>query len=206
MANKLRIGVLASGSGSNLQALIDASTNGTLPVEISCVICNNSDAFALQRASQHGIKALYLDHRLFKGREAYDTAIVAVLKENGVELVILAGFMRIITNVILDAFPMSVMNIHPALLPSFPGLHAQKQALEYGVKITGCTVHFVDAGTDTGPVIIQASVPVLEDDTEETLASRIQKEEHRIFPEAVRLYATGRLSVTGRTVHITSKH
>lgn len=199
----LKIGVLASGSGSNLQSMIDNCESGKLPVEIACVISNNAAAFALERARRHGIPALHIDHRIFTGREAYDAALVETLHEYGVELVVLAGFMRIITPVLLDAFPSAVMNIHPALLPAFPGLHAQRQALDYGVKLAGCTVHFVDAGTDTGPIIIQAAVPVLEGDTEETLSARIVTEEHRIYPEAVRLFAAGRLKVKGRKVIIT---
>jgi phosphoribosylglycinamide formyltransferase-1 len=198
----LKIGVLASGSGSNLQSIIDTIEAGLIPAEIACVISNNAAAFALQRAKKHGIPALHIDHRIFTGREAYDAALVETFSEHGVQLVVLAGFMRIITPVLLNAFPAAVMNIHPALLPAFPGLHAQRQALDYGVKITGCSVHFVDAGTDTGPVIIQAAVPVLEKDNEETLSARILVEEHRIYPEAVRLFATGRLKVEGRRVVI----
>ena len=200
MSNVLKIGVLASGSGSNLQSIIDNSERGVLPIDIACVVSNNIGAFALERARKHGIPALHIDHRIFTGREAYDAALVETLHEYGVELVVLAGFMRIITPVLLDAFPAAVMNIHPALLPAFPGLHAQRQALDYGVKVSGCTVHFVDAGTDTGPIIIQAAVPVMEGDTEETLSARIVTEEHRIYPEAVRLFAEGRLKVDGRTV------
>lgn len=198
----MKIGVLASGSGSNLQSIIDNIEAGKLQAEIACVISNNAAAFALERAKKHGIPALHIDHRIFTGREAYDAALVETLHEHGVELVALAGFMRIITPVLLDAFPSAVVNIHPGLLPSFPGLHAQKQALDYGVKVAGCTVHFVDAGTDTGPIIIQAAVPVLEGDTEETLAARILAEEHRIYPEAVGLFAAGRLKVEGRRVVI----
>ena len=202
MNDKLKIGVLVSGSGSNLQSIIDKIEAGMIHAEIVCVISNNASAFALQRARNHGIPALHIDHRIFTGREAYDAALVETLAEYGVKLVILAGFMRIITPVLLDAFPSAVMNIHPALLPAFPGLHAHRQALEYGVKITGCSVHFVDPGTDTGPVIIQAAVPVLDNDSEETLAERILAEEHRIYPEAVRLFAEGRLKVEGRRVMV----
>jgi phosphoribosylglycinamide formyltransferase 1 len=196
----LRVGVLASGNGSNLQALIDRSEVGSLPAEISCVISNNDSAFALERARRHGIPAIHLDHRLFTGREAYDNAIVDSLREYGVELVALAGFMRIISPVLIEAFPNSIMNIHPALLPSFPGLHPQRQALDHGVKIAGCTVHFVDAGTDTGPIICQAAVPVVEGDTEESLSARILVEEHRLYPLAVKLFAEGKLTVDGRRV------
>lgn len=202
MAELLKIGVLASGNGSNLQAIIDRIEAGAIRARIACVIANKSDAFALDRAKRHGIPAFFLDHRAFAGREAYDAALVETLRGHDVRLVVLAGFMRIITPVLLEAFPLSIMNIHPALLPSFPGLHAQKQALQYGAKISGCTVHFVDEGTDTGPIIIQTAVPVADDDTEETLAARIQIEEHRTYPEAVRLFVEGRLQVAGRKVLI----
>jgi phosphoribosylglycinamide formyltransferase-1 len=202
MERELNIGVLISGSGSNLQAIIDACAAGTIKGRVTCVISNKADAFGLERARKAGIPALHLDHRAYSGREAYDEALVATLREFGVELVVMAGFMRIITCVLLEAFPMRVMNIHPALLPSFPGLHAQRQALEYGAKVAGCTVHFVDCGTDTGPIIIQAAVPVLEGDTELSLSARIQKEEHRVYPEAVRLFSEGLLQVSGRVVSV----
>jgi len=201
----LKIGVLASGSGSNLQSIIDNIEAGTLQAEIACVISNNAAAFALERAKNHGIPALHIDHRIFTGREAYDAALVETLHEHGVELVVLAGFMRLITPALLDAFPSAIMNIHPALLPAFPGLHAQRQTLDYGAKVAGCTVHFVDAGTDTGPIIIQSAVPVLEGDTEETLSARILVEEHRAYPEAIRLFAAGRLRIEGRRVVIAPK-
>ena len=200
MANAVNIGVLVSGNGSNLQAIIDRIEDGTIPARITCVISNNAGAFGLQRAEKHGIPAVHMDHRIFSGRESYDTALVEALKQYDVNLVVLAGFMRIITPVFLDAFPQAVMNIHPALLPSFPGIHAQRQALDYGVKFTGCTTHFVDAGTDTGPIIMQSVVPILTDDTEESLSARIQIEEHRIFPESVKLFVEGRLTVDGRRV------
>ena len=202
MNKTLNIGVLVSGSGTNLQSIIDACASGALPARVVCVISNKADVFALERARSAGIPALHLDHRAYGGREAYDAALVATLREFEVELVVMAGFMRIITPVLLEAFPMAVMNIHPALLPAFPGLHAQRQALEYGAKFAGCTVHFVDAGTDTGPIIMQAAVPVLESDTEDTLSARIQKEEHRVYPEAIRLFAEGLLNVEGRQVKV----
>jgi len=202
MEKLLNIGVLVSGSGTNLQSILDACAGGSLKARVACVISNKADAYALERARKAGIPALHLDHRDYAGREAYDEALVATLREHGVELVAMAGFMRIITEVLLKAFPQAVMNIHPALLPAFPGLHAQRQALEYGAKVAGCTVHFVDRGTDTGPIIMQATVPVLEGDSEDTLSERIQKEEHRIFPESIRLYAEGKLKVEGRRVLI----
>lgn len=202
MTKPLNIGVLVSGSGTNLQSILDACAHGGLPARVVCVISNKPDAYALERAKKAGIPGLHLDHRAYSGREAYDEALVASLREFEVELVVMAGFMRIITPVLLEAFPLTVMNIHPALLPAFPGLHAQRQALEYGAKFAGCTVHFVDAGTDTGPIIAQAAVPVLEGDTEETLSARIQKEEHRLYPEAIKLFAQGMLEVDGRIVRV----
>ncbi|GAW66113.1 phosphoribosylglycinamide formyltransferase [Geoanaerobacter pelophilus] len=200
MERVLNIGVLISGSGSNLQSIMDACAAGRFKARVACVISNKADAFGLERARKAGIPALHLDHRAYSGREAYDEALVATLREFDVELVALAGFMRIITPVLLEAFPMAVMNIHPALLPAFPGLHAQQQALDYGAKVAGCTVHFVDPGTDTGPIILQAAVPVIEGDTEQTLSARIQKEEHRLYPEAIRLFTEGLLEVNGRVV------
>ena len=199
---KTRLGILISGSGTNLQAIIDRSERGALQAEVVCVISNKADAFGLERARKRGIAAIHLDHRTFSGRSEYDGALVKTLREFNVDLVILAGFMRIVTPVLLDAFHNRVMNIHPALLPSFPGLDAQKQALEYGAKLTGCTVHFVDTGTDTGPIILQAAVPVLEDDTEQSLSERIHLEEHKLYPAAIQLFAEGRLKVEGRRVII----
>jgi phosphoribosylglycinamide formyltransferase 1 len=203
MERRVKLGVLVSGSGSNLQSIIDRIEAGDFSAEIVCVISNNAGAYALERARKHNIPALHMDHRLFAGRSAYDAALVEALQQYDVELVILAGFMRIITPILIDAFPNAIMNIHPAILPAFPGLHAQRQALDHGAKVSGCTVHFVDAGTDTGPIIIQAVVPVLDGDTEESLSARIQVEEHRIYPRAVQLYAEGRISVEGRRVVIT---
>lgn len=198
------LGVLISGSGTNLQSIIDSIENGVVNANIACVISNKADAYGLERARKHNIPTIVLNHRDYHSREAYDTAMVEKLKDHGVELVVLAGFMRIITTTFLEAFPHRVMNIHPALLPAFPGIHAQKQAVDYGVKVSGCTVHFVDAGTDTGPIILQAVVPVHHDDTEETLSEKIRKEEHRLYPEAIGLYAKGKLSVNGRKVFIAS--
>ena len=203
---KLRVGVLASGRGSNLQAIIDAIEAGKLAARIAVVISNKKDAQALERANSHGVEDVFLDPAPYKdrpdGREAYDRAVLAVLKEHEVELVALAGYMKIVTRVFIDAYPNRIMNIHPALLPSFPGLKAQQQALDWGVKVSGCTVHFVTEGVDTGPIIRQAAVPVQENDTAETLEARILAEEHRIYPEAIQLFADGRLSVEGRRVRI----
>lgn len=199
---RTRVGVLISGNGTNLQAIIDRSAAGQLDAEVVCVISNRADAFGLERARKHGIATLHLDHKSFAGRSEYDAEVVRILRQFNVDLVVLAGFMRIVTPVLLDAFPNRVMNIHPALLPAFPGLDAQKQTLEYGAKVSGCTVHFVDAGTDTGPIILQSTVPVQEDDTVETLSARIHLEEHKLYPAAIQLFAEGRLSVEGRRVRI----
>jgi len=201
MTKKLRIGVLVSGRGSNLQAVIDNIRNGSLAAEIAVVISDQPGAFALERSRQHGIPAVHISAKGYKGRrEEYDALLVQELRKHSVDLVILAGFMRIISKVLVQAYPHRMMNIHPALLPSFPGLHVQKAAIEHGVKFSGCTVHFVDEGMDTGPVIIQAVVPVLDGDTEDTLAARILKQEHKIFSRAIQLFAEGRLKVVGRRV------
>lgn len=200
----VQLAVLVSGNGSNLQAIIDRIEAGEINARIVCVISNKPDAFALKRASKHGIATVIHGNSNFASRRDYDTALVEILRSHGTELVILAGFMRILTDVMVTAFPSAIMNIHPALLPAFPGLHAQQQALDYGVRFSGCTVHFVDCGTDTGPIIIQAVVPVLQDDTEETLSARIQKEEHHTFPEAIKLFSEGKISVQGRHVRILS--
>ena len=202
MSEKLRIGVLASGGGTNLQAIIDRCLDGSLDAEIAVVICNNPGAGALDRAAKAGIATLVINHRDYSEREAFDQAVVAALKDVGVELVVLAGFMRIITQTFIDAYPNRVINIHPALLPSFPGLHVQQQAIDYGARFSGCTVHFVDGGVDTGPIIIQAVVPVLQDDTADTLAARILEQEHLIYPRAIQLIAEGRVQVNGRNVTI----
>jgi phosphoribosylglycinamide formyltransferase 1 len=204
----IRIGVLASGSGSNLQALLDATREGRIDGKVAAVVCNVPGARALERARVAGAPAELLPSKGVSDREAYDREVAARLAAHGVDLVCLAGWMRIVTPAFLSAFgptPESrgcprVMNVHPALLPSFPGLHAQRQAVEYGVRFSGCTVHFVDAGTDTGPVIVQAAVPVLPGDDEAALAARILVEEHRIYPLAVQWFAEGRLEVHGRRV------
>ena len=198
------LAVLVSGNGSNLQSIIDCIATGGLNASIACVISNNPDAYALTRAAAHGIPCVIQENSRFKGRREYDAALVEILQGYGVELVVLAGYMRILSEVMVNAYPNAIMNIHPALLPSFPGLHAQQQAIDYGVKFSGCTVHFVDCGTDTGPVILQAVVPVAQDDTDATLSARIQQEEHRIFPEAIRLFVDGKLTVNGRRVQIQS--
>jgi len=198
----VKLAVLVSGNGSNLQAIIDHIESGEINARIACVISNNPDAFALMRATRHNIPVVIHENRSFANRREYDASLVDILRLHEVELIILAGFMRILSEVMVTAFPNAIMNIHPALLPAFPGLHAQKQALDYGVGFSGCTVHFVDCGTDTGPIILQAVVPVEPDDTEETLSVRIQEEEHRTFPEAVRLFCERRIAVDGRRVRI----
>ncbi|GAB6183926.1 phosphoribosylglycinamide formyltransferase [Thermodesulfovibrio hydrogeniphilus] len=198
----LKIGVLASGRGSNFQAIIDEIEAGRLPAKIEILIVDNPNAYAIERAKKHGIPHLYVNPKDFLSKEAFYEKIRDELLAKGVELVVLAGFMRIVKKPLLDAFPNRIMNIHPALLPSFPGLHGQKQAVDYGVRISGCTVHFVDEGVDTGPIIIQAAVPVHPDDTEDSLSERILRLEHKIFPEAIRLFAEGRLQVEGRKVKI----
>lgn len=197
---KLRLGVLASGRGSNLQSIMDAAAAGKIKAEVAVVFSDNKDAFALERARKAGIPALHLNPRDFGSKEQYEKEVLKLLNEHGVQLVCLAGYMRIVGRVILDAFPNRVINIHPALLPAFPGLHGQQQAWDYGVKFSGCTVHFVDEGMDTGPIILQAVVPVYDDDTADTLADRILEQEHKIYPEAVGLIAEGRLKLNGRKV------
>ncbi len=197
---KLRLGVLASGRGSNLQSIMDAAAAGKIKAEVAAVISDNKDAFALERARKAGIPALHVNPKNFGSKDEYERAIIKLLKDHDVQLVCLAGYMRIVGKVILDAFPNRVINIHPALLPSFPGLHGQHQAWEYGVKYSGCTVHFVDEGMDTGPIIIQAVVPVFDDDTADTLAARILEQEHIIYPEAIGLLAEGRVKLNGRKV------
>lgn len=202
MSGLLKLGVLISGNGSNLQSIIDHIEKGSLKAIIKIVISNNPDAYGITRAKKHGIPTVVLKNGDFKNKEEFDLELIRILKNNCVDLVILAGFMRIITPTLLKAFPHKIMNIHPALLPSFPGIHGQKQALDYGVKLSGCTVHFVDEGVDTGPIIIQSAVQVFNDDTEETLAARILKEEHRIYSQAIQLFAEGKIEIKGRKVRI----
>jgi phosphoribosylglycinamide formyltransferase 1 len=202
MAEKLPIAVLISGGGTNLQAIIDAIAGNRLDAKIEVVLSNRADAFGLVRAKNHGIPTEILDHKAFSSREAYDQAVVDLLRARSVQLVALAGFMRLLSPVLVRAFSNRIMNIHPALLPSFPGLHVQKKALEHGVRFSGCTVHFVNEACDEGPIIIQAVVPVFPDDREEQLAERILQQEHRIYPRAIQLYAEGRLHVVGRKVMV----
>lgn len=197
---RLRVGVLGSGRGSNLQALLDAAARPGYPARVVVVVSDKERAQVLERARAHGVAAVWLNPKDFGDRAAYDAALGRLLEEHRVGLVCLAGFMRILTPEFVRAFPGRVLNIHPSLLPAFPGLHAQRQTLDYGVKVAGATVHFVDEGVDTGPIALQASVPVQPDDTEESLSARILTVEHRIYPEAVRLFAEGRLRLAGRKV------
>ena len=209
----LKLGVLASGRGSNLQAIIDAIKSGALKANLALVLSNKAEAQALEWARKHGAPTMFLDPKPFStkstdprekqaAREAYDRAVLDALKQYDVELVALAGYMRIVTPVLIDSYPNRMMNIHPSLLPSFPGLDVQQKALDWGVKLAGCTVHFVTEGVDEGPIILQTSVPVLDGDSAETLAARILIEEHKIYPRAIQLYAEGRLRVDGRRVYI----
>ncbi|NMB41698.1 MAG: phosphoribosylglycinamide formyltransferase [Firmicutes bacterium] len=194
----MNLAVLASGYGSNLQAIIDAVDKGEIEGHIKVVISDVKDAYALQRARRHGIEAVFIDIKDYSGREAYNEAIAAVLEKRKVELIVLAGYMRLVSPLIINKFRGRIMNIHPSLLPSFPGLEGIKQALDYGVKVSGCTVHLVDEGLDTGPIILQESVPVYDDDTVESLQNRIHKVEHRLYPRAIQLFIQGKLSIEGR--------
>ena len=196
----VKIAVLVSGRGSNLQAVMDSIDKGYIKnATINVVISNKANAYALERARNHGINAVFLDPGEY-GRDEYDRAILNVLSQYDTDLLLLAGYFRILGNEIIKAYRNRIMNIHPSLLPAFKGLHAQKQAFEYGVKVAGCTVHFVDEGLDSGPIILQKCVPVLTGDTEETLTARILDQEHVIYPEAVRLFTEGKLKIEGRNV------
>jgi phosphoribosylglycinamide formyltransferase-1 len=189
------LGVLVSGNGTNLQAILDAIAAGTLSARVGVVVSNVASAKALERAKAAKIPAIVVDHKAFPDRESFDAAVVEVLRSHGVECVVLAGFMRLITSALLDAYPNRIVNVHPALLPSFPGTHAQRQALQYGVGLSGCTVHFVDAGVDTGPIIVQGMVPVLDDDDEASLSARILKKEHELLPLALQWIAEGKVTI-----------
>ncbi len=194
--------MLASGRGSNFEAIARVVESGFIPATLAVLVTDRPDARAVDLARAHGIEPLALDAREYPGRDAHEKAVIGALEERGVGLVCLAGYMRLLSVAFVGHFEGRLLNIHPSLLPAFPGLHAQRQALRHGVKVAGATVHFVDEGVDTGPIVLQAAVPVSEDDTEETLSERILAEEHRIYPEAVRLFAEGRLSLEGRRVRI----
>jgi phosphoribosylglycinamide formyltransferase-1 len=198
----LPVGVLVSGRGSNLEAILTAIAEGRLAARVTVVVSDVADAFALTIAARHGVPAVFVDPKAPGGKAGYERRIAELLREHGVRLVALAGYMRVVGPVLLDQFPGRIMNIHPSLLPAFPGLHVQRKAIEYGVRFSGCTVHFVDAGVDTGPIVLQAVVPVLADDGEEQLAARILREEHQIFSQAIQLFAEGRLEIRGRRVLI----
>jgi phosphoribosylglycinamide formyltransferase-1 len=198
----MNIAVLVSGRGSNLQAMIDSIEKGYLKARISVVISDIDNAYALGRAKKHGIEAVFVDPEKYSSKELYEKQVLAVLKKHNAELILLAGYMKILGKTLLSAYKDRIINIHPALLPAFPGLHAQKQAFEHGVKVAGCTVHFVDETLDSGAIILQRCVEVKEDDTDETLAERILEQEHKIYPEAVKLFVENRLRIEGRKVKI----
>lgn len=195
MASVIVLGVLVSGDGTNLQAILDAIAAGTLDARVGLVLSNVSHAGALARAHISDVETAVVEHGNFADRRAFDSACVEVLRSRGIEVVVLAGFMRLVTDVLLDAFPWRVVNVHPSLLPAFPGVRAQRQALDYGARVTGCTVHFVDGGKDTGPIVAQAVVPVLDDDNEESLRARILVREHELLPRVLQWMAEGRVSV-----------
>lgn len=202
MTAPLRLGVLVSGGGTDLQSILDAVAAGRLDAEVRLVLSNRPKAGALERAARAGVPGLCISHKPFETREAFEEAMLGALRQHGVEWVALAGFMRVLTGHFLRAYPGRVVNIHPALLPAFPGVDAQRQAFEHGVKLTGCTVHFVDEGVDTGPIIGQAVVPVLEGDDVEALRHRILEEEHRLYPRVLQLLAEGRVVREGRRTRV----
>ncbi len=198
-----KLGVLISGSGTNLQSIIDNIESGFIKnATISVVISNKNDAFGLKRAENHNIPSVFIDHKNYPSREKFEEALIEKLDEYNVDYVILAGFMRVLTKKFISYYQKRIINIHPALLPSFPGTDGQQQAFDYGVKFSGCTVHFVDEGTDTGPIIIQAVVPVLENDTADSLKKRILAQEHKIFPYAIKLLVEDKLKIVGRKVKV----
>ena len=199
----MNIAVLCSGSGTNLQAIIDNVKSGYIPATIALVISDEKDAYALERAKRAGIETLVLNAKDFKAREDFDREIVKNLKKKSVELVVLAGFMRLVSPYFIKEYKNRIMNINPALLPAFKGTHGIKDALDYGVKVTGPTVHFVDEKLDHGPIILQRAVEVKDGETEETLLERVHEEEHKIYPEAIKLFVEGRLKIEGRKVKIT---
>ncbi|MBO6178142.1 MAG: phosphoribosylglycinamide formyltransferase [Selenomonadaceae bacterium] len=196
------LGILCSGRGSNLQSIIENVNTGKINAEIKIVLTDKPNAMALTRAKEAGIIGVCVDRKLYETREAFEEALLAELKKAGVTLVILAGFMRLLSPLFVRAYEKRIMNIHPALLPSFQGAHAHRDVLAYGVKVSGATVHFVDEGMDSGPIILQGAVPVLDEDTEETLAARVLEVEHKLYPEAIRLFVEGKLKIEGRKVRI----
>ena len=204
MKDKPILGVLCSGRGTNLQSILTAVESGQIPASIGVVLTDKPEAKALERAEQAGIPHAFIDRRAYETRRDFEEQLVAKLRQHDVSLVILAGFMRILSPYFVQQYPGRILNVHPALLPAFPGAHAHRDVLAYGVKVSGCTIHFVDEGTDSGPIILQAAVPVLPEDTEETLAERVLDEEHRLYPRAIALCVKGQLRVEGRHVHILS--
>ena len=198
----LKLGVMCSGRGTDLQSIIDAIADGKLNAEIAIVLTDKPNVMALERAERAGIKFMCVDRKAFADQMSFEAKLITELRAAGVDLVILAGFMRILSPTFVRAYKDRIMNIHPSLLPSFPGAHAHRDVLAYGVKVSGCTVHFVDEGTDSGPIILQAAVEVREDDDEETLAARVLEQEHIIYPLAIQLYVEGRLRLEGRRVRI----
>jgi phosphoribosylglycinamide formyltransferase 1 len=202
----IRVGVLASGKGTDFQSLVDARDRGDLDVDLAVLVCNVPGAPVIERAKRVGIPAVIVDHRPFaEDRKAFEREIVKALRDRQVDLVVFAGFMRLVSPYFLGQFPLRILNIHPSLLPAFPGAHAHRDALAAGVKVSGCTVHFVDASVDGGPIVLQRAVPVFDDDTEETLSARILEQEHTLLPLAVRLFAEGRIQVEGRRVRVDMK-
>jgi len=199
-SDRLQLAVLASGRGSNFLSILKAIENGDLNARIAVLISDKENALALQKAREAGIPAFYINPKLYTNREAYETEIVKQLQSLHIDLVVLAGYMRLVGKVLLASYPHKIINIHPALLPAFPGLHAQRQAVDYGVKFSGCTVHFVDAGMDTGAIIAQSVVPVNADDTEDMLAERILVEEHKLYPQVLQWLAEGKVYIEGRKV------
>ena len=193
-----RLGILISGTGSNMKSIVAACESGDVPAEVGVVVSNRADAPGITWAAGHGLETAVLSHRDFADREAHDRAVVDRLQEAGVDWVCLAGYMRLLSAVLVDAYPNRILNIHPALLPSFPGLHGQRQAFEYGVKVSGCTVHLVDLELDHGPIVIQRSVPVFSDDNEDQLSARILEQEHIAYPEALKALLTQSWSFDGR--------
>ena len=204
MKDKPILAVLCSGRGTNLQSIMTAVESGQIPASIGVVLTDKPEAKALERAEKEGIPHAFIDRRAYETRRDFEEQLVAKLRQHDVSLVILAGFMRILSPYFVLQYPRRILNVHPALLPAFPGAHAHRDVLAYGVKVSGCTIHFVDEGTDSGPIILQAAVPVLPEDTEETLAERVLAEEHRLYPRAIALCVKGQLRVEGRHVHILS--
>lgn len=203
---RIKVGVLASGRGTDFQSLVDASERGDLGADLAILVCNVPGAPVIERARRSGVPVVVVDHHKFGAkREAFERELVRALKGKSVDLVVFAGFMRLVSAYFINEFPLRIMNIHPSLLPAFPGAHAHRDALAAGVKVSGCTIHFVDMSVDGGPIVLQKAVPVHDDDTEETLAARILEQEHVFLPLAVRLFAEGRLKVDGRWVRIDTR-